>query len=182
MTDPAAPGAYPAPGQGQTPGPYPAPAQPPAPGQPAGSAPLPVPPADAASGAVPAPPYGAPPPAAAPPPKKKSNALKIVLAVVGVLVVLCGVGIFALARLVSSALDFSAGNCVNVMPTSEVAVEVTPIAVSCDSAEAQAKIIAVHEGKTLDEADTLCATDPSYIAALQLSRGSSVTLLCLAEN
>jgi len=55
----------------------------------------PVPPVEAA---------GAPPTAPTAPPQKKSNALKIVLIVLGAVVVLCGLGVFALVKLVSSAL------------------------------------------------------------------------------
>lgn len=135
--------------------------------------PAPVPPVGTAPGAPPTPPTA--------PPQKKSNVLKIVLIVLGVVVLLCAAGIFALVKLVSGALDFSVGNCVDVSPTSAVAVPVDPRAVSCDSPEAESKIVAVHEGATLVEADTLCADAPGYIGSLQVTIGSNTKLLCLAD-
>jgi hypothetical protein len=145
-----------------------------APGTTPAGQPAPMPPVDTAPGAPPTPPTA--------PPQKKSNALKIVLIVLGAVVVLCGIGIFALVKVVSDALDFSVGNCVNVSPVSEVAVPVDPVAVSCDSPEAESKIVAVHEGATLLQADTLCADAPGFIGALQVTIGSNTKLLCLADN
>jgi hypothetical protein len=125
---------------------------------------------------------GAPPTAPTAPPQKKSNALKIVLIVLGAVVVLCGLGVFALVKLVSSALDFSVGNCVNVKPDSVVAVQVDPVAVSCDSPEAESKIVAVHENASLVDAETLCADAPGFIGAMQVRIGNNTKLLCLADN
>ena len=190
MTDPAAPtpGAYPPPGPGQTP--YPAPGQypppPPAPGgavppPPAPGAYPPPPPAPGAPGAYPPPPpYGAPPPAAAPPPKK-SNALKIVLIVVGVIALLCVGGIVAAFALVRGAVEdytYSVGNCLNELPTSDFETAYNGELVACDNAEAVARIVEVHDG-SLAEADTLCENAPGYVAAVGIGADK---VLCLAEN
>lgn len=180
MTDPAAPtpGAYPPPGQGQTP--YPAPGQyppPPPPPPPAGTVPPP-------------PPYGAPPPpppAATAPPKKRS-ALKIVLIVLGVVVVLCGVGLFALVRLLGGAIQefaYSEGNCLDKLPDSEFVTTYDGSIVSCDSADAAARIVQVVEvddaNAALLDSDSLCADAPGYVAAVGVTVGNSNRLLCLAE-
>jgi len=203
MTDPAAPGAYPPPGQGQTPGAYPAPGQFPAPGQAPGQFPAsgqdpvpgqyqppgqypgaaPYPPAapGAPGGYPPPPPYGAPPPAA--PPKKKSNVLRIVLIVVGVAVVLCAAGIFALVKFVGNALEntYEVGNCLTAMPVTDVETVYRGSVVSCDSADAEARIVEVHDGASLAQADQLCAGAPGYVAAVAVAIGNNSRLLCLAE-
>jgi hypothetical protein len=181
MTDPAAPtpGGYPPPAQGQTP--YPAPSQYPAP-------PGTVPPPPAPPGTVAPPPYGAPPPVASPP--KKSNALKIVLIVVGVVVVLCFAGIVGavlLLRKVADEYGYNVGNCLNEMPTSEFQTAYNGELVACDSADAVAKIVQVHEVEdvydALENADNLCANAPGYVASVGISNlgGNGGRLLCLAE-
>jgi hypothetical protein len=137
----------------------------------------------------PPPPYGAPPPPAAPP--KKSNALKIVLIVLAVLVVLCIGGVVAgafLLRNVVNQFGYNVGNCLDEMPVSEFQTEYNGVVVPCDSPEAVAKIVAVHEvddvQDALDNADTLCANAPGYVASvgLRTGSGSGGRLLCLAEN
>lgn len=213
MTDPAAPTpggtTPPAPGQipNPTPGQYPPPPQPGsvppvAPGSEApsptlsssppppaaGTVPPPPPggvPPTAPPGSVPPPPYGAPPPAV---PPKKSNALKIVLIVLGViaaLCIVCGVGGFFVLRNFLDKYGYNVGNCLDQMPVSEVRSDYYGAVVSCDSPEAEARIVAVHRvddvEAALDESDTLCADAPGYVASVAIPTGSTGLLLCLAE-
>jgi hypothetical protein len=106
-----------------------------------------------------------------------------VLIVLGVLVVLCGIGIFAAVRLVGNALEntYDVGNCLSEMPSTEFETAYNGELVSCDSAEAVARIVEVHDGGSLADADTLCANAPGYVAAVGVSIGDNTRLLCLAD-
>jgi hypothetical protein len=107
-----------------------------------------------------------------------------VLIVVGVLVVLCGVGIFAAVKLIGNAVDqaYDEGNCLDQLPLSSEIVEVTPVVVSCDSAQAQARIVSAHDGRTVADGDALCSAEPDAVAFIQLTLPNGDTrLLCLAE-
>jgi hypothetical protein len=117
----------------------------------------------------------------APPPQKKSNVLRIVLIVVGVLVLVCAGVIFALVRFVGDTLSYDVGNCLTELPSSEVETAYNGTLVSCDSADAAARIVEVHEGGSLADADSLCANAPGYVASVAVQTGSSTRLLCLAE-
>jgi hypothetical protein len=190
MTDPAAPapGGFPPPGQGQNPGSYPAPGQYPPPPPPGSYPPPPsapggyLPPMQGDPGQSP-PPFGAPPPAA-PPPAKKSKVGRIVLIVVGVIAVLCIGGIFAIVKFAGNILGaaYDVGNCLNEMPGSETATTYNGTLVSCDSADAAAKIVQVHDNASLDDADSLCASAPGYVAAVEVPiSDTNNRVLCLAE-
>src|SRR5690606_21211125 len=119
-----------------------------------------------------------------PPPKKKGGALKIVLIVLGALVVLCGVAVFVVARFLGDRIQdfaYAEGNCLNELPTSESVTAYNGSLVACDSADAAAKIVAVVEvddaNAALNDADSLCADAPGYVAAVGVEIGNSHRLL-----
>jgi len=116
----------------------------------------------------------APPPAPVPPVRKKGRVGTVITWIVVVLVVLGG----AYWRLVVPALadaKFKVGACLDISTQGDDA-EVDPNVVDCGSSSAQSKIIAVFDGKTNDDAKSVC---PAGYAA-SLARKDK--LFCLAEN
>lgn len=195
---PSAPGHYPAPPKYPAPGPASVPPPAPRVGYPPPAGYQPPPPAPRVgypppAGYMPPPPVGYQPPPAghrlAPsfreplrePPRWGSIARAVVV-IVGLAAVVFGLR-YVIVRVLDDTLDvdYSVGKCLDQLPVSDVETDYDGSPVPCDSAEAVAKIVEVHDGATLDQAERLCLDVPGYVAAVSISRRDLTRVLCLAE-
>ncbi|HEY7224830.1 MAG TPA: hypothetical protein VH561_14730 [Micromonosporaceae bacterium] len=119
-------------------------------------------------------PAGAPAPPAPAPAKKKRGPLTIIGIVVVVLAIL-GVAAYKFVLPAIAESQFKVGACINYYPPSDTPTTTNQqiSVVDCSSGDAKAKIIAVLDGKTLNDADASCPAN--WEAAAESDKG----LLCL---